>query len=65
MVIGISLLENCHNSDYFSEKYEGTPITAHLTYNAVGLRTGVPYIRDSLIPVLQLLYGQPSVKMQS
>jgi len=61
----ISLLENSHNSDYFSEKYEVTPIIAHLTYDTVDFRTGVPYIPVLKKTILQLLYGQPRVKMQS
>ncbi len=41
---GISLLENCHNSDYFPEEYEGTLNIAHLTYDMVDLRKWCPYI---------------------
>ncbi len=40
----ISLLENCHNSDYFPEKYEGTLNIAHLTYDMVDLWKRCPYI---------------------
>ncbi len=40
----ISLLENCHNSDYFPEKYEGTLNIAHLTYDMADLRKRCPYI---------------------
>ncbi len=43
-----SLLENCHNSDYFPEKYEGTLNIAHLTYDMADLRKRCPYILNFL-----------------